>query len=440
MRDLLMLGFMLAVVPLAIRNTYIAYILWGWAGLIGIKSYLYGFMQSVSYAQWFAIVALVTIFMKRDKEQLALKVNATGILMFAFGLQCLLTAACAYSGLERNWEIGIDIQKTLLFCILMPMLVVNRLRIHAFIIMMALGLGFHGMLDGLKFLASGGSHLAGGLQKFGDNNNTAVALATVIPLLLYAARYSTQKWAKVGFMGVMVLTVLAIMASRSRGGFVTLLVMAAWMIWHTKRKVAGLAILSVCLVLATALAPASWTDRMDSIQEASEDNSFMTRVAAWKKSSAIALEHPFTGGGFYAVQAPVLYAKYVNAQGLLGFIDTPNPFNFAAHSIYFEVMGDTGFIGFFLYLALFINASRIHKKILKLAKKQGSSTQWAVDLSNSLGYSMVAFLVGGSLVSAAYFDIPFVLIALMQCTWQILSAQDAPKKSLSPIIGREAHA
>jgi len=440
MRDLVMLGFMVAFVALALRNTYIAYLLWGWAGLIGVKGYLYGFMQNVSYAQWFAIAALIGIFIKRDKEQLAFKADLTSVLMFLFSLQCLVTASLAYDGLPRNWEIGIDLQKTLLFCILMPMLVNTRFRLHAFVIMMALGLGFHGLLDGLKFIASGGGHLARGLQKFGDNNNTAVALATVIPLLLYAARYSTKKWAKIGFMGVMVLTVLAVMASRSRGGFATLVVLSAWMIWHTKRKVAGMAVLGTCLVVALALAPAEWTERMNTIQTAEQDNSFMTRVAAWKKSTAIAVAHPLTGGGFYAVQAGVLYEKYRNAPGLMGFIDTPNPFNYAAHSIYFQVMGDTGFVGFFIYMALFFNAFRIRRLINKRAKALGPSAAWAADLANTLSYSLIAFMVGGSLVSAAYFDIPFTLIALMQTTWLVLSASGVPDKTPAWARGRGTYA
>jgi len=446
MRDLVVLGFMFALVPLALRHTFVAYLLWGWAGLIGLVDYLYGFMQGIAYAQWFAIAALVGLLLKRDKEQPPFQVSLTVVLFICFAVQCIVTASFAYAGLSRNWEIGVDLLKTLLFCSLMPMLVTSRWRLHAFLVMVGLGLGFHGLLDGLKFIASGGGHIARGLPKFGDNNNTAAAIATSIPILLYLARYSVNKWAKTGFIGVMVLAVLAVIASRSRGGFATLLVMAAWMIWHTKRKLGGLALLGVCLALALALAPAEWTERMDTIQDAQADNSFMTRVAAWKKSSAIALEHPFTGGGFYAVQSPALYEKYHAAQGLLGFIDTPNAYNYAAHSIYFQVMGDTGFIGLFIYLALFVNAFHVRRKILKLFTQQGATLQWAADLANTLGYSMVVFLVAGSLLSTAYFDIPFILIALMQATWQVLSVKGVPAKTApttinpAPLFKRRRHA
>ena len=50
MRDWMIFGMMLFLVPLAFRNGYVAYLLWGWAGLAAIDSYLYGFMRSIQLA------------------------------------------------------------------------------------------------------------------------------------------------------------------------------------------------------------------------------------------------------------------------------------------------------------------------------------------------------------------------------------------------------
>jgi len=432
MRDLVTLVLLLVLVALAIRNTFSTYLLWGWAGLIALSGYLYGFMRGVKYAQWFAIATLIAFLMKSDKLQAAFKSNRTSTLMILFGIQCALTMAFAYDGLPRNAEIGTDILKTVLFCILMPMLVTTRLRLHAFMVMVALGLGFHGIVDGLKFVNSAGGHISRGLAKFGDNNSTAVALATAIPVLLYLAKYSVKKWVRLGFLGTMLLEVLAVVSTRSRGGFATLVVLAGWMIWHTKRKFAGLALLAVCVALVGALASSEWTERMNTIQTADQDSSFMIRVAAWKKSSAIAVAHPFTGGGFYAVQAHGISAKYRYAQGLLGFIETPDPHSFAAHSIYFQVMGDTGFVGFFIYIGFFINAFLTRREIKKIAKARGDSATWALDLSNTIAASLIAFMVGGSLVSAAYFDIAFILIALMETTKQVLISSLAGGEVVAP--------
>ncbi|MBV5347570.1 putative O-glycosylation ligase, exosortase A system-associated [bacterium] len=423
MRDLMLLGVMAVLFPLAISNSFLAYLLWGWAGLIALNSYLYGFMAGVPFVQIFAMIALVLILIKRDGEQIAFTANRTIFLFVVLACHSALVAAFAYEGLPRNAETISNILKTLLYCSLMPMLVTSRLRIHALVVAIVLALSFHGLLDGLKFLASGGTHNARGVAKFGDNNYLAMALVTVIPLQLYLYRYSKNRLAKLGFAGVALLTILAVVATHSRGGFLTLFCVAIWLLWGSKRKALGLASLFACAVLVVVMAPASWSERMGTMQRAGEDSSFMTRVAVWKKSTAIALAHPVVGGGFFAVQSPPTFEKFRNEQGLLGFIDTPDPAMYAAHSIYFQVMSDMGFVGFFVYFVVLANAFITRFEIRNLAGRLGPTAGWAVDLSNMLAAGLIAFMVGGALLSAAYLEIPFLMVALLEVVKQQLLRQ-----------------
>lgn len=419
MRDLMAIGAMLMIFSMAVTDTFIAYLLWGWSGLIGLDGYLYGFMARQPYVQIFAMMTLVMVGMRRDTQQIKFELNRTSGLLIGFACHGLLVATFAFDGIPTNWQIYTNICKTFLFCLIMPMLVTSRLRIHAIVISIILALSFHGLLDGLKFLSSGGSHNARGVR-FGDNNLFALVLCTVIPLLIYVYKYSNQKWLKPVFLGLTFLVVLAVVATKSRGGLITLLVIAAMMIWKSKRKVAGLMILTVFTALVMAMASDAWFERMNSVQDASGDNSFMTRVAVWKKSTAIALDHPLFGGGFNAVESPPTFQKYRYSQGLLGFIDTPDPFGFVAHSIYFQVMGDTGFLGFFIYIALWASALRTATEINKIVSTQGEQSAWAADLANALKISLIAFLTGGALLSAAYYDISFVFMMLLEVVKQNL--------------------
>ena len=201
MRDLMVLGFMLAMLPMALGNTFVAYVLWCWAGLISLNSFLYGFMRDLPYVQIFAMVALALVLTRKDKESTKFKSSLTTTLLMVFCAHALLVAIFAYEGLPRNWEMFFNILKTIVFLMLMPVLVTSRLRIHALVVIIVLGLGFHGVLDGLKFLASGGGHRAVGIAKFGDNNYQAMALAVTLPLLFYMASYAKIKWAKWGVGG-----------------------------------------------------------------------------------------------------------------------------------------------------------------------------------------------------------------------------------------------
>jgi len=399
---------------LAFTNTFIAFLVWGWAGLISIQSYTYGFIATIPLVQVFAIITLALVLLKKDPQQIGWKSNATLILFILLAIQATLSASFAYDGVPRNWEYGSNLLKTLLFCALMPLLLTSRLRIHVFVLMIVLGVAFHGIVDGLKFISSGGGHLARGIVKYGDNNHYALIIAMVMPMILYVYFYTEKRMVKMAFLALLFLNIFAVIATQSRGGLLCLIALAVWTIHHSKRKILGTVALSFCIAMILALAPASWGERMSTIKSAEADSSFMIRVAAWKKSTAIALENPLLGGGFNAVAAPSLADRFNQKQGLLGFINTPYPYNYVAHSIYFQTLGDMGFLGLFLFIVIFFNSYLIFKKIKSYSLNDQINVRWAADLASLLMASIFAFAVGGSSLSAAYFELPYILFMLMQ--------------------------
>jgi len=416
MRDLMALGAFLIMLGVGTRNAFLAYLLWGWAGLIALDTYLYGFMQNVTYVQIFALICLAQILMKRDDELIKLSLDRTVVLIIIFSIHALLSATFAAPGVARNWELFSNLIKTFLFCLLMPMMVTSRFRIHALIVVIALAISFHGGLDGLKFLASGGAHSARGNAKLGDNNHFAMTVLMVTPLLLYLYNYTERKLIRWGFMMALIVTALAVVATGSRGGLLSMVALAVWVILKSSRKVMGLFVVAFVMILIVQTAPESWSNRMNTINDASADTSFMGRVTAWKRASAIAVENPILGGGFHAGQAPSLFQQYRYKQGLLGFIDTPDVgYPAASHSIYFEVMGDLGFVGLFFFLLIIGNAFITRLKIKKLTKRnEHVSLVWASDLSDMLAGSLIVYIIGGALLSAAYFDLPYILMMLME--------------------------
>jgi probable O-glycosylation ligase (exosortase A-associated) len=273
------------------------------------------------------------------------------------------------------------------------------------------------MLDGLKFIASGGGHNAAGLQKFGDNNHYALVLLMVLPLIVYIYRYAASHLVRLMALSVFILTFLAMIATHSRGALVTIVVVGMWIILLGKNKIAGLLMAVVLSVLAFQLAPADWFERMDTIASANEDASFMGRVTAWKRASAIALENPILGGGYHAGQGGgEIFEQFRYKQGLLAFVETPDSnYPAASHSIYFQVLGDLGFIGLFLFFLCLLNVFYCRYEILKLVKVRGANSLWAEDLANLTAAGVIAFMVGGALLSAAYFELPYYLMMFMQC-------------------------
>jgi len=117
--------------------------------------------------------------------------------------------------------------------------------------------------------------------------------------------------------------------------------MGAMLWWKSRQK-----FLMTVLLVAGASAvylfmPQEWFDRMHSMRNYEEDWSAQGRFRAWQFAFDIAKSSIF-GGGFETFR---------------GGTD--------AHSIYFEVMGEHGFIGFGLFLALWaftwLAAARIRR-------------------------------------------------------------------------------
>jgi probable O-glycosylation ligase (exosortase A-associated) len=190
-----------------------------------------------------------------------------------------------------------------------------------------------------------------------------------------------------------------------------------WLIFTGRRRVRGFVIAGSLALLVLTFAPSSWLDRMDTIQTADQDASFLGRVEAWQISSAIALANPVLGGGFHSLETPEVWGMFRGNTGLLGFLPPYEyqPVNFrAAHSAYFEVLGDRGILGFILFILILVNILLTASESKRLAKAIGPNMNWAVDLANALSASAIAFMVGGGGVSVAYSEMFYVIAMLTE--------------------------
>lgn len=420
-RDLMMLGAMFLFVPLAISNRRAAYLLWGWTAVLSPVYYLYGFMQSFRFNLLFAVIALSLLAFK-PVPNTPFKASPTFVLMLLLLLHSMLSIAFGYPDNPFNEILGTQFLKSMVFCLVMFWFIENRDHMHALLVVLALGLGFHGVVEGLKVIATMGGHSVSGIptSMMSDNNHFGVAMVMVIPILYYLHQYSAKKLVKIGFLIGLILTVVSVLGTHSRGGVVALAIVGLWFFATSRNKGKALVVILASALAVYLIAPDSWFVRVESISDAGGDASFMGRVAAWKISTAIALENPLFGGGFHALQVQSIWEKFKYSEGLLGFVVTPEPDirAKAAHSIYFEIMGDMGLLGLLLFGAIFANAIRLRYRIKSMVKESGEHLAWAVDMADALMLSLLAYLVGGAAVSLAYFEPPFVIVMLMELVRQ----------------------
>jgi probable O-glycosylation ligase (exosortase A-associated) len=176
-----------------------------------------------------------------------------------------------------------------------------------------------------------------------------------------------------------------------------------------KMRVAVLTVLALPLLFA--FMPEKWESRMSTIQTYQSDESAMGRINAWYMTFNLAVDRPLVGGGFQ-IYEPVLFHRYA-----------PNPDDLhAAHSIYFQVLGEHGFAGLAIYLLLGFLTWRSGSWIIRNTQGR-EDLKWAMNLAKMLQVSLIGFAVGGAFLSLLYFDVPYYLMAAIVATRKLVERE-----------------
>lgn len=414
MRDMVFFVGFFAMVPLILVRPHIGVLVWCWTAILVPNTFLFGFASVIRYNLLATGATLLGCVLAREKVRIPL--NATTLLIVAFLILGTLSAATRIAGTDIAWVEWERFVKVLALPFAVLGLIHTRDRILGLLFALALSIGYHGVREGSKFLISGGGHSVWGppLSIIGDNNHFALAIVVIMPILFFLYRNSRSMVLRVAIGSAALIQVFTVIGTFSRGGLIGVLALAAWVFIKSRHKLQFLLFAILLGVAAISFAPERWFARVDTIQTASTDASFMGRVIAWKQSILIALDHPILGGGFHAVQDFGVWMHYAAQFGALWFIPTedPNPTKaFAAHSIYFQVLGDLGFVGLAVFLGLLFVAWRNTAIAIRLTRNVATE-RWNHDLATTLQYCLVPYMVSGAALNMAYFDMLYVFIAL----------------------------
>jgi probable O-glycosylation ligase (exosortase A-associated) len=281
----------------------------------------------------------------------------------------------------------------------------------------ALSLGFYGLKGGFFTLATGGgSHVFGPEASYiQDNNALALALIMTIPIMRYLQLSTEQKWLRLGLSGLTFLTAVSAIGSYSRGALLAGTAMLCFLWIKSRNKFrTGIAV-ALIVPLAYLVMPEKWFGRMETIDNYSEDASALGRINAWHFATRLAMDNVM-GGGFN-VFTPKMFLVYA-----------PNPLDHhAAHSIYFQVLGEHGFIGLALFLLFMLFTWRTGTRIGNFCKNK-AELKWAADLAAMCQVSFIGFAVGGAFLSLAYYDLFYYIVALLILLEKLLILDPKNKK------------
>ncbi|MGR5459778.1 putative O-glycosylation ligase, exosortase A system-associated [Vibrio sp. PNB22_1_1] len=412
MRDLVFIIFFAIILFISFRKPFIAVSIWLWSGIFVPIYWLYGFAEAIRYNVIFSGSAIIAYAFYKQKP--SVHFDSLFFLVLIFFLHTTITTSMTLIPPSVSWIIWDNFFKVILLFIFIYLTVRNINHFNLLIWIIALSIGFFALVEGLKFIKSGGFHQVHGAYGhiLGDNNHMALAILMAIPLLIYLISYTPEKWLRIGLIGLIFVCVLAVLGTKSRGGFIGLLIVGAYFWVKSEKKLLATVGFAALSFIAIDLLPDKWFERMETIQTAESDGSFATRLVSWKIHTLMALERPLIGGGFRAPQYGYIWRDLAYDFDKLSFIRSapPGDKGWAAHSIYFQVLGDHGFVGLFLFLMIIILAFLKLSSIEKYFKGH-----WQSKLARMIKVSLTAYCVSGAAVSMAYFELFYVLLAMIIC-------------------------
>jgi putative inorganic carbon (hco3(-)) transporter len=399
MRSILLLLTIVSTLPFALMAPQIGVLMWSWVSFMSPQELVFGFILPYVY-----IIAMVTaLAWLASREPKGLPRNLVPWILVLFMLWMTLSAEFALDQ-ARVWDAWNRDSKNMLLGLAIMAIMTNRVRMHALLWVIVLSIGYFALKGGIFVVVTGGgAHVEGPPgSMINDNNNLALAMVMTWPFINYLRLNSANKFIRLGLAVLMGVSVVAILGTYSRGGFIALAAVLSYFWWKSRRKITFAICGAVVLVPVLLFMPQKWVDRMNTINAYQEDASAVGRLQSWELAFRIALDRPLVGVGFEGITSPVVAERYV----------TERRARYEAHSIWFQTMSDGGFVGFGLFL-LILGLSWHNASVVRRTARGRKDLVWARDLATMCQVSLAGYAVAGSFLSMAYYDVYWAVIAIL---------------------------
>ncbi len=256
-------------------------------------------------------------------------------------------------------------------------------------------------------------------SQLGDPNDLAFALMFPVAFALAALTVRGESFGRrVLWLAALVLICWAVIATKSRGGLLaTMAVIGCVYAVNFKAKL-------MPLIVAAALGAMFYVvagigEREYSIGAASAiDDSSMTRMDAWRAAFLMAVDRPIFGVGIG--NFPDRYWLY--AQHWLGR-------SYVTHSIWFQALSETGFVGLGLLVGMFVAATKSAYRSMRVLERAQAPAN-VLALGVAVFAAWIGIAVAGSFLSQIFGWQIFTLVALTAVLGQHV-AQTYPAEAIA---------
>lgn len=406
MRDLLVALFVLASLPVAFKRPVAGLMMFSLLAYMRVQDLTWGFARDMRWSLYVALVMFAGYVFQPRKSGVIWNVR-TVLLVFMpiwMFIGLVESRGMLYAFTSKNY---VEYAKIITIALFTMMVVKRREHLRAMMWIIGGSFAFFGLKNGAAALASGGSLYIirgpGGMLE--DNNDFALALAMSIPVIVGLATSETNGYYTKWLKACVPLTLLSVFATRSRGGFLSTCVATFIMVWRSKNRIAGLAIMGLGGVLGLiGLANSDMFQRLDTLRNVEADGSAMGRITAWKVAGKMIQDQPFFGVGFNQFQR-----NYLNyGERVLERRDGTR----VAHNAYLQIWSEGGtpaFLAYFLLLSLSVLAvQRLRREANKVYDRS-----WIHSYCTAFEASILTFMLGSTFLNRAHFDLIYHYFALI---------------------------
>ncbi|EDZ67209.1 wzy family polymerase, exosortase system type 1 associated [Nitrosococcus oceani AFC27] len=391
----------------------------------------WGFAWDMPFAQLVAIAILGGMLLVRDRKSIAWTPELR-LLLVLFGYMTFTTFfAWAPDAAWQQWD---KVAKIFLMSYVTTILIYGKQRIYWLLLVATLSLGFYGFKGGLFTILTGGQfHVMGPPKSFlAGNNFLGLAMVMGLPLLLVFAQQEARVWFRRLLYATFALTFIAVPFTYSRGAMLGLAVVSVLLFMRWRNKALLVIMLIPILFGGLAFVPEKLFNRAESIQNYEMDASSMQRIAAWDLAWNIAIDRPLRGGGFEYEGDTARWHTYLDPKYYYVMEGAH-----VAHSIYFQMLGQHGFVGLSLFMIiLFLTYRRLGR--LKKWTLEISDLRWIGQYAWALRVGLVGYAVTGAFLNLAYFDLYYLFVVLAALLWREALSDEriASRRSATAFTGK----
>lgn len=402
--DLFYLSIIVVVFFLGFNRPHIALAGLVWVNLFKPQAMSYSFLAGKPLSAVMTAFALLVFALNFKK----LTKPSSGWYLFLVPFFSLwITLTTMQAEFQHAAWVKFDVAiKTILVSFLIPFVLQKKKHIELFLWVLIGSLSFYFITAGVKSALGYGGY-GTDLVSLGDkallsegSTLSTYAIAS-IPIIVYLSRSSLANlkiWKFICF-GLVLCCLFILIGTQARTGLVVLVVLLVLTFKYTPFKKEVFAATLLAPILAIPFISDAWTERMSTISDTSNESSAHGRVLVWRWTIDYASVRPIFGGGFNAYLANAGELNDFTEEGEVSLV-SQNPRGF--HSVIFEVLGEHGYVGLIIYLAIICHALMMSYGVFK----DELLDCWLRNAALAMFMAIVCCFVGGLFLELAFY--PFL--------------------------------